>query len=190
MIVGYEGTVRAVELDRAAAGHRLELAGATPQPGVGEAWERERYRGPYLRDALLDAGALVETVETAAVWSALPGLYRAVSDALRDSLTAQGTPPLVLCHVSHVYAAGASLYFTVGCAQSDDPVGQWSRAKAAASDAILAAGGSISHHHGVGIEHRPWYEREVGALAVRALQAVKAQLDPAGIMNPGVLIPR
>ena len=77
-----------------------------------------------------------------------------MSSALRDALLAQGTPPVVLCHVSHVYTTGASLYFTVACAQSADPVAQWRAAKAAASDAILAAGGTITHHHGVGRDHR------------------------------------
>jgi alkyldihydroxyacetonephosphate synthase len=167
----------------------LEAAGATPEPGAGESWEHGRYRGPYLRDALLDAGALVETLETVTFWSAVPALYEAVSGALRESLTAQGTPPVVLCHVSHVYPSGASLYFTVACAQAEDPVAQWRAAKAAASDAILAAGGSITHHHGVGTDHLDWYSREIGELGVDVLRAVKATLDPAGIMNPGVLVP-
>jgi alkyldihydroxyacetonephosphate synthase len=188
-VVGYEGSAEDVQARRAAGARVLEAAGGQIEPGAGEAWERDRYRAPYLRDALLDAGALVDTLETVTFWSALRGTYRAVADALRDSLSAQGTPPVVLCHVSHVYPAGASLYFTVGCAQAEDPVKQWRAAKAAASDAILAAGGSITHHHGVGLDHRDWYEREVGELALRALRAVKAQLDPAGIMNPGVLIP-
>jgi alkyldihydroxyacetonephosphate synthase len=163
--------------------------GGEPEAGAGEGWLAGRYRGPYLRDGLLDAGALVETLETATFWSGIEALYRAASDALRRSLTEQGTPPLVLCHVSHVYPAGASLYFTVACAQLDDPVAQWWKAKADASDAILAAGGTISHHHGVGSDHRKWYKREVGELGVAALRAVKAVLDPAGILNPGVLLP-
>jgi alkyldihydroxyacetonephosphate synthase len=142
-----------------------------------------------VRDALLDAGALAETLETATFWSGLERLYRAVGNALRESLAAQGTPPAVLCHISHVYPSGASLYFTVACAQLPDPVGQWRAAKAAAGDAILAAGGSITHHHGVGTDHLPWYEREIGALGLAALRAVKRELDPEGIMNPGVLIP-
>jgi alkyldihydroxyacetonephosphate synthase len=150
---------------------------------------RDRYRGPYLRDALLDAGALVETVETATFWSSLGDLYAAVSGALRRALSALGTPPIVLCHISHVYPSGASLYFTIACAQLEDPVAQWRAAKAAASDAILAAGGSITHHHGVGRDHRDWYQREIGGIAVAALRAVKAELDPAGILNPGILIP-
>jgi alkyldihydroxyacetonephosphate synthase len=115
-------------------------------------------------------------------------VYEAVRSAVGDSLIAQGTPPAILCHISHVYPAGASLYFTIGCAQRDDPVAQWRTAKRAASDAILGAGGSITHHHGVGIDHREWFEREVGDPALNVLRAAKAVLDPAGILNPGVLI--
>ncbi len=95
---------------------------------------------------------------------------------------------MILCHVSHVYPSGASLYFTVACAQAEDPVAQWRQAKAAASDAILAAGGSISHHHGVGRDHRDWYQVEVGPLSTAVLRAIKQVLDPAGILNPGVLV--
>jgi alkyldihydroxyacetonephosphate synthase len=189
-IIGYEGTDNDVRRRCAQAGAILEAAGAQPVLGAGDSWVRDRFRGPYLRDALLDAGALVETLETVTFWSSLGTLYRAVSDALRESLSAQGTPPVILCHISHVYATGASLYFTVACAQLEDPQAQWAIAKAAASDAILAAGGSISHHHGIGSDHLRWYEREIGALAMRSLAAVKAMLDPAGILNPGVLISR
>ena len=189
-IVGYEGTASDVETRRAGATAVLKATGAVAAAGAGDAWAHDRYRGPYLRDALLDAGALVETLETVAFWSALPGLYAAVSEALRKSLTDQGTPPVVLCHISHVYRTGASLYFTVACAQGDDPVAQWRAAKAAAGGAIRAAGGSITHHHGIGTDHIPWYEREIGQLGVEVLRAVKATLDPNGIMNPGVLVPR
>jgi alkyldihydroxyacetonephosphate synthase len=188
-IVGYEGAAEEVALRRSRVTARLTAAAAQLDPEAGTEWAQDRYRGPYLRDALLDAGALVETLETVAFWSALPGLYAAVTGALRDALSAQGTPPVILCHVSHVYPAGASLYFTVGAAQTDDPVAQWEVAKAAASDAILACGGSITHHHGVGTDHLRWYAREIGDLGVNVLRAVKAQLDPAGIMNPGVLVP-
>jgi alkyldihydroxyacetonephosphate synthase len=132
---------------------------------------------------------MVETLETVGFWSAIPSLYERVREALLQSLSAQGTPPLVLCHVSHVYPSGASLYFTIACAQLPDAVGQWRAAKASASDAILAAGGSITHHHGIGTDHVPWYERELGGLGLAALAAVKRELDPNGILNPGVLIP-
>lgn len=188
-IVGLEGTAAGVAEGRERAARVLEELGARSEPDAGAHWAHDRFRGPYLRDALLDAGLLVETLETVSFWSRLPGLHAAVSAALRDALTAAGTPPVVLCHISHVYPSGASLYFTVGCRALEDPIAQWHAAKTAASDAILAAGGSISHHHGVGRDHRPWYEEEIGALGVDALLAVKATLDPSGILNPGILLP-
>jgi alkyldihydroxyacetonephosphate synthase len=189
-IVGYEGTPASVEEHKRSVTRVLQDGGAqAAEPDAGERWAHDRFRGPYLRDALLDAGAIVETLETVTFWSKLQSLYSATSEALRNSLTEQGTPPVILCHVSHLYPTGASLYFTIGCAQLEDPVAQWRQAKAAANDAILSAGGSITHHHGVGVDHRDWYVREVGPLGVELLRAVKATLDPAGIMNPGVLIP-
>jgi alkyldihydroxyacetonephosphate synthase len=188
-VVGFEGVASDVQARRAATAVRLQAAGATPVPGAGDGWARDRFHGPYLRDALLDCGALVETLETVCFWSSLPALYEAVTQAVRETLTALGTPPVVLCHISHVYPTGASLYFTVACAQLDDPIAQWRTVKVAASDAILAAGGSITHHHGIGRDHRPWYEREVGSLSIALLREVKRTLDPTGILNPGVLIP-
>jgi alkyldihydroxyacetonephosphate synthase len=187
-IVGYEGTADDVEARRSAAAETLTAAGASPIVGAGEGWARGRYRGPYLRDSLLNAGALVETLETVPFWSSLGELYEAVNSALRESLTSQGTPPAILCHVSHVYPAGASLYFTIACAQLPDPSQQWRAAKAAASHAILAAGGSITHHHGVGRDHREWLQIELGGLGIAVLGAVKETLDPTGILNPGILV--
>ncbi len=187
-IVGHEGSAEEVADRRDRVEAVLERAGAKRRAGAGQAWARDRYQGPYLRDALLDAGVMVETLETVAFWSALPRLYEGVSSALRDSLTVQGTPPVVLCHISHVYPAGASLYFTIACAQLGDPIAQLRAAKVAASDAIIAADGSITHHHGIGTDHVRWFEREIGNLGIDALAAVKRELDPAGILNPGVLI--
>jgi alkyldihydroxyacetonephosphate synthase len=187
-IAGFEGAEDAVAQARAGAARTLTAHGARPVPEAGESWSAGRYRAPYLRDALLDAGALVETLETAGWWSQLHALHAGVAVAVRDALTAQGTPPLVLAHISHVYPAGASLYFTVAAAQLADPIAQWRTAKAAAGDAIAALGATITHHHGVGADHVPWYEREIGELGVRTLRSVKRTLDPAGILNPGVLI--
>lgn len=189
-ITGYEGSAQDTAERRARArevllAHGGEYVGEEP----GERWAHGRYNAPYLRDALLDAGAFAETLETAAFWSSLPALYAAVRQALTTTLTEAGTPPLVMCHVSHVYENGASLYFTVVSAQGDDPVAHWAPAKQAANDAILAAGGTISHHHGVGTDHRDWYAREIGPVGVRILQALKAEIDPAGVLNPGVLVP-
>ncbi|MFW6694994.1 FAD-binding oxidoreductase [Streptomyces sp. MAR4 CNX-425] len=191
VVAGYEGAAGEAADRRAAAHVVLRAAGGEPLGAEpGEAWAEGRYRAPYLRDALLDAGAFAETLETAGFWPALPRLYEAVRAALTEALTAAGTPPLVMCHISHVYETGASLYFTVVAARGDDPLGAWERAKRAAGDAILECGGTISHHHGVGTDHRPWYAREIGSLGVAALRAVKASLDPAGVLNPGVLLPR
>jgi alkyldihydroxyacetonephosphate synthase len=100
-----------------------------------------------------------------------------------------GTPALVMCHISHVYPTGASLYFTVVAGQRGDVAEQWHAAKVAASDAISRTGGTITHHHAVGADHRPWMGAEIGELGVKVLQAVKQAVDPAGILNPGKLIP-
>jgi len=187
-IVGYEGARTAVR--RAEVAEVLTAAGGESLgEGPGETWRQGRYRAPYLRDPLLDEGALVETLETAAFWSTLPSLKAKVTEALVATLSEQGTPPLVLCHVSHVYETGASLYFTVISAQTDDAVAQWRKAKAAASQAIAEAGGTITHHHAVGTDHRDAYVAEIGPLAIEALQAVKRVLDPNGILNPGILLP-
>lgn len=189
-VLGYEGAPAQVADSRAWAARVLREAGGEPLgAGPGEKWEHGRFNAPYLRDSLLDVGAFVETLETAAFWSDVPALYEAVRQALIGTLSGAGTPPLVMCHISHVYPTGASLYFTVVSAQGEDPVAHWAAAKRAACDAIVAAGGTISHHHGVGTDHRDWYAREIGPLGAAVLRAVKDRVDPAGILNPGVLVP-
>jgi alkyldihydroxyacetonephosphate synthase len=186
MITGFAGTAGDVADRRAKVAAVLRAAGGEPLGSEpGESWAAGRFDAPYLRDALLDVGAFAETLETATFWAGIPALYAAVKEALTTTLTEAGTPPLVMCHISHVYPAGASLYFTVVCARSE----HWDRAKHTANDAILAAGGTISHHHGVGTDHRDWHAREIGPLGVAALRAVKDRLDPSGILNPGVLLP-
>jgi alkyldihydroxyacetonephosphate synthase len=190
MITGYEGTPGQVRRAREVATAALAAAGGESLgTATGEAWSEGRFDGPYLRDSLLDVGVLVETLETVTYWSRLPKLYAAVKQGVEQSLSDQGTPPLVLCHVSHVYDSGASLYFTVAAKELDDALTQWRRAKAAASDAIIAQGASITHHHAVGRDHKPWFEQEVGPVGVEVLRAVKARLDPAGVLNPGVMVP-
>ena len=181
LVLGWEGRGH-----RRAARAVLVRAGALPAgAGPGEAWAASRFAGPHLRDDLLDRGVLVETLETAASWTRLEHVRGAVAGALRGALSR----PLVGCHVSHSYATGASLYFTVLAARdSGDPVGQWRRAKEVASDAIAAAGATITHHHAVGRDHAPWLEAEVGPLGLELLRAVKERCDPAGVMNPGALL--
>jgi alkyldihydroxyacetonephosphate synthase len=190
LITGYEGTADEVDRTRGPAAALLEsLGGSSLGEGPGDAWVRGRFDGPYLRDALLDLGVLVETLETVTFWSNLDHVYASVKAAIEENLTGQGTPPLVLCHVSHVYETGASLYFTVAAKELPDGLAQWLPAKAAASDAIVAAGASITHHHAVGQDHKPWLAKEIGPVGVEMLRAVKERLDPQGVLNPGILVP-
>ncbi|GAB3019281.1 flavoprotein [Nocardioides flavus (ex Wang et al. 2016)] len=185
MIVGHEGA--AVAALRAEVAVVLEAFGGTRLGEErGQSWAEGRFHAPYLRDSMLDAGVLVETLETATFWSNRERLYTAVKRALETSL---GEGVLVLCHISHVYETGCSLYFTVAARQADDPLEQWLAAKAAASDAMIAAGATITHHHAVGTDHKPWLEREIGPVGVAMLRGLKAAVDPAGVLNPGVLIP-
>lgn len=94
-----------------------------------------------------------------------------------------------MCHVSHVYETGASLYYTLATKSDDDPVAQWRAVKKAAGDAVAATGGTITHHHGVGRDHRPWYAGEIGPVGAAMLRGAKQAADPAGILNPGILLP-
>jgi alkyldihydroxyacetonephosphate synthase len=190
VVLGYEGEHDRVRRHVDELGGLLRARGALPLgTAVGDDWVRGRFHGPRLRDALLEAGMFAETLETATFWSSLPALYTAVGEALGGAYAAAGVPAVVLCHVSHLYPTGASLYFTVVAGHSEDRAGLWATAKAAASDAIVAAGATITHHHAIGTDHRRWLPDEIGEVGVTVLRAVKAALDPAGILNPGVLVP-
>jgi alkyldihydroxyacetonephosphate synthase len=176
LICGWEGGA-----GRRAAQRRLLRAGGRPLGAApGRAWARSRFAGPHLRDDLMDRGVLVETFETATSWSNLMALHAAVRGAL-PGVHVGG-------HVSHLYRSGASLYYTVLAAQADDPGAQWRALKATVTEAILAAGGTLTHHHAIGADHAPWLAREVGGFGVELLRAVKERCDPAGIMNPGKLL--
>ena len=191
LVLGWEGLPELVRARRSAAASLLrDGGGARLGRRVADSWRRSRFEAPYLRDRLLDNGLLVETLETAATWSAFPTVYDATRRALRDSLARSGHPALVLGDLSHGYATGASMSFTV-LAERDEalPIQQWLSAKRAATDALLAAGGTLTHHHAVGADHRPWLEREIGPLGVEVLRSVKQRLDPENICNPGVLLP-
>ncbi len=191
VIVGCEGEEEAVARRRALTVRALRAGGAAYLGrAAGRSWERGRFHGPYLRDALIEMGAMVETLETSHTWSRLDALRQAVGGAIRGALEAQGTPGLVLCHLSHAYADGASLYFTfISRARREAPVQQWAAVKRAACEAIVAEGATITHHHGVGRDHAPYMRAEVGETGLELLAAVKERLDPAGIMNPGKLLP-
>jgi alkyldihydroxyacetonephosphate synthase len=190
MIVGIEGEPESVARRRALTVRKLRAGTAAYLgQGAGRSWEQGRYHGPYLRDTLMDTGCIVETLETSHTWSRLGDLHSSVGSAIRSSLSSQGTPGLAFCHLSHAYPDGASLYFTfIARALDGREIEQWAQVKRAASEAIVAAGATITHHHAVGLDHTPYMESEVGPLGLDVLRAAKERLDPAGIMNPGKLL--
>ena len=190
MIVGFEGEEESVARTRALAVRALRAGGAAYLgQRAGSSWEHGRYQGPYLRDTLMGIGAMVETLETSHTWSRLGELHAAVAKAISAALEEQGTPGLVWCHLSHAYADGASLYFTFAArARRGAELEQWRAVKQAACEAIVACGATITHHHAVGRDHVPYMKAEVGETGIEVLRAVKQQLDPAGIMNPGKLL--
>jgi alkyldihydroxyacetonephosphate synthase len=191
MIVGYEGEEESVARRRALTVRGLRAGGAAYLgQAAGRSWEHGRYNAPYLRDTLMGMGAMVETLETSHTWTRLAELHRGVAAAINGALGEQGTPGLVWCHLSHAYADGASLYFTfISRRRAGAELEQWREVKRAACEAIVACGGTITHHHAVGRDHAPYMEAEVGRDGLEVLRAVKERLDPAGIMNPGKLLP-
>lgn len=188
IIVGWEG-VRADHVAAVRSQTRELLEGAIwlgRRPG--DSWERGRFHGPYLRDALMDEGYLVETFETVAQWSNISALHESVR---RAAMAALGERSYVMAHISHSYDTGASLYFTVlagGWADPQESASRWRDAKQQITTAIVAGGGAISHHHGVGRDHRSWLPEQIGSVGASVLGAVKSVIDPNGVLNPGALL--
>lgn len=188
IVTVYEGDD--IEHRRSRTAEILKAVGGTSSgESDAESWLEGRFDGPYLRDALLDAGVFCETLETATVWSALSGLRDAVTRTIKAAFAAEGDAKCsVMCHISHVYPTGASLYFTIVAGVRGDQLAVWERVKARVNGAIIDAGGTISHHHAVGRDHAPWLAQEIGETGVRILSAIKRELDPQGILNPGAVI--
>jgi alkyldihydroxyacetonephosphate synthase len=186
---------RALELCREHGGEAKPGAGRTRTSDEGDregsagAWRNTFLRAPYLRDALATLGLVVETFETAITWDRFASFHAHVMEATRTSAERIAGAAIVTCRLTHVYPDGAAPYFTViARGRPRSQVAMWDEIKAAASEAILAGGGTITHHHAVGRDHRPFYDRERPELFGAALQAAKAALDPNGIMNPGALL--
>ncbi len=158
---------------------------------MGSEWTKNRFRTPYLRNSLWDLGYAVDTLESAFVWKNVPSAARSILKALRSGLEDAGERVLAFAHVSHVYKTGASLYFTYLfriAKDADETFGRWKKLKDGASRAIISHGGTISHQHGVGVDHLPYLEAEKGKLGMHALSKLVKTFDPDGIMNPGKLI--
>ncbi len=195
LVAGFEGEAATVAASRKHFARIAKRFNAMALgKGQGERWLHGRFHGPYSRDPMLDRGIGVDTLETAASWPKIAGLHAAVRTAIESAIVENAPRPgahgIVMCHISHFYPHGASLYFTyIFPRQLDAEIGQWRAIKTAASNAIAAHGGTISHHHGVGEDHLPWVAQEKGALGIDVLRAIKRTLDPRGILNPGKLIP-
>jgi len=153
------------------------------------AWRDAFLRAPYLRDTFVAMGILSETFETAITWDRLPAFVEEVRGSAEAVLHEQCGAGTVTVRLTHAYPDGAAPYFTcLAPAARGAEIGQWAAVKHAASEAILRAGGTITHHHAVGRDHRPWYDRQRPDPFAAALRGAKAAVDPGGILNPGVLI--
>jgi alkyldihydroxyacetonephosphate synthase len=202
LVVGFESADHPVE---AAMERALECCadhgGEVPKPAfrgpdtAGEpdesagAWRSAFLQMPYLRDSLIAAGILADTFETAITWDRLEGFVAEVRERAEAALAAECGAGRVTCRFTHVYPDGAAPYFTlIAPARRGAELEQWDAVKAAASDAVIGAGGTITHHHAVGRDHRPWYDRQRPEPFASALRAAKRAVDPDGLLNPGVLI--
>jgi alkyldihydroxyacetonephosphate synthase len=168
-----------------------DASGAAASGGDAVGSWREAFLGaPYVRDALVAMGVLAETFETAITWERFEGFHARVKQSAEQAVReACGEGGRVTARFTHVYADGPAVYFTViAPARRGEEVEQWAQIKAAVSDAIIAEGGTITHHHAVGRDHRPWYDRQRPQPFAAALAGAKAAVDPQGVMNPGVLI--
>jgi alkyldihydroxyacetonephosphate synthase len=208
LVVGFESAHHPVDADMAAALEACADAGGDVGDGprvrgpgragedsgedsgdAADRWRSSFLRAPYLRDAMVALGCIAETFETAVTWDRFEELdasVRASAEAALARICGGGT---VTCRFTHVYPDGVAPYYTVLAPSSHGrQLAMWDEVKAAVSEAILDAGGTITHHHAVGRDHRPWYDRQRPPLFAEVLGAAKSALDPSGILNPGVLI--
>ena len=194
LVLGFESAIEPVDAPLAAAVGLCRDHGGVPSPMASSddpagRWRNSFLQAPYLRDALIGLSAIVETFETAVTWDRFDGLVDAVRIATGDAVREVCGQGMVTCRITHAYPDGAAPYFTViAPARRGSGAQQWSAVKAAASEAIAAAGGTITHHHAVGRDHRPWFDTQRPEPFAAALAAAKQAVDPGGILNPGVLL--
>jgi alkyldihydroxyacetonephosphate synthase len=203
LVLGFESAdhgldawmARALECCRDHGGRVPEGAGRTradegaAREGAAGAWRQAFLGAPYLRDAIVGLGMISETFETAITWDRFAEFHAAIVERTSDVVRRVCGAGTVTCRFTHVYPDGPAPYYTVLAPSAPDrQLAQWAEIKAAAAETLLALGGTITHHHAVGRDHRPWYDRQRPDGFARALAAAKASLDPQGILNPGVLI--
>ena len=191
VIVGLTGHPSIVGATARAVDDLVRGARGIAGPGIGPAWRKQRFAAPYLRNALWDAGYAVDTLETATDWTTLPALAAEVGRTLRHGLEAVGEHVHAFSHLSHGYPTGSSLYSTYVFRLAPDPdetLDRWRTLKSAASDVIRAHGATISHQHGVGLDHAPYLPGEKGPLGMAAIESLIRTFDPDGRMARGALL--
>jgi alkyldihydroxyacetonephosphate synthase len=189
--IGYEGTRRHVADQRRFVGRIVARhGGLCIGAGPGELYDQKKFDTPYIRDFLLDRGALADVSETSAPWSALRPLYDAVMRAAREQFASLGVRGYIMCHLSHSYHAGACLYFTFALKPrpGGDPLDQYWRVKSAIQQAFVDNGATLSHHHAVGTEHAQWLEQDISQPGVVMLRGLFDGIDPAHNLNPGKIV--
>ena len=190
--IGYEGSKRHVAAQRKLVGRIVRRHGGLAiGTGPGALYDQKKFDTPYIRDFLLDRGALGDVSETSAPWSALPGLYDNVMAAARGAFSDLGVMGYIMCHLSHSYHSGACLYFTFAFkpAGGREPLEQYDLVKSAIQQTFVDSGATLSHHHAVGTEHSQWLEQDISAPGVEMLRALFEGFDPGANLNPGKIVP-
>lgn len=191
-LIGFVGSRRQTAMARRLAFALLRRhGGVSVGKSMGRAWKRHRFKAPYLRNTLWDLGYAVDTVETAVTWDRVTATLKAMEAAIAEALARRREAGHIFSHLSHVYPTGSSIYTTFLFRVADTPeetLARWHAAKSAVSRAIVRAGGTISHQHGVGLDHRPYLAAEKGPLGMDILRRTFACTDPEGRMNPGRLV--
>ncbi len=189
--IGYEGSASHVARQKKLVGAIVKKHGGIGVgKGPGILYDQKKFDTPYLRDFLLDRGAAADVSETAAPWSKLLGLYEHAIESANRAYEEIGVKGWIMAHLSHSYHTGACLYFTFAFAHDDDPLKQYDIVKSAIQQAFIDSGATISHHHGVGLEHAPWLEQDISAGGVAVMQGLFDSADPTGTFNPGKIIAR
>jgi alkyldihydroxyacetonephosphate synthase len=191
LIVGFEGEEESIRATRRFASEILKRHGGfSLGKSVGDTWSRDKFNIPYLRDYVMDYGCMADVAETSTIWSNVLPLYAGTIEAVKERFGQDDGTGYIGCHISHTYQTGACLYFTFAARQpKGKEIEHYYEYKRLVTDTIMRLGGTLSHHHAVGIEHRPWMEQEVSPAGLQALHALKNSLDPKHVLNPGKLLP-
>jgi alkyldihydroxyacetonephosphate synthase len=189
--IGYEGSERHVRAQRKLVGQIVRRhCGVCIGSGPGVLYDQKKFDTPYIRDYLLDRGALADVSETAAPWSMLPAVHDNVISVAQEAFRSLGVPGYIMCHLSHSYHSGACLYFTFALKPSGerDSLEDYDVVKSAIQQAFVDSGATLSHHHAVGTEHAQWLEQDISAPGVAMLRALFDGVDPGGNLNPGKVV--